>query len=149
MQNPDPFPRNNFEWEVYERAEKGHPLTSDILNGLMKDLFAEGYDTTLTDDPDRTQITWAQFGHLYSPFYTFQYAIGISAAHALAEGILSGSGDACENYLNFLKSGSSQNTMDLFQLAGVDMTTPEPVEKTFAVLASLVDRLDGLADQVK
>ena len=138
-----------FEWDVYCRAEQGKPLTADILNGLMKDLFAEGYGTTMTDDPDRTQITWAQFGHLFAPYYTFQYAIGISAAHALAEGVVSGSDDACDKYLSFLKAGSSLYTMDLFRLSGVDLSTSEPVEKTFAVLADLVDRLDRLADRGK
>ncbi len=138
-----------FEWEVYCRAEQNKPLTADILNGLMKDLFSEGYGATMIDDPDRTQITWAQFAHLYMPYYTFQYAVGISAAHALAEGVLSGSDDARENYLNFLKAGSSLYTMDLFKLCGIDISTPEPIDKTYAVLAELVNRLDGLIDQTK
>ena len=137
-----------FEWDVYSRAEQNKPLTADILNGLIGELFAEVYGTTMTDDPDRTQIIWAQFSHLFAPYYTFQYAIGISAAHSLAEGVLE-SDDARENYLNFLKAGSSLYTMDLFRLAGVDASTSEPVEKTFAVLADLVDRLDRLVDQVK
>ncbi|MBT4141417.1 MAG: oligoendopeptidase F family protein, partial [Candidatus Latescibacteria bacterium] len=136
-----------FEWEVCLRAEQGKPLTTDVLNGLTKDLFAEGYGNTLIDDPERTQVTWAQFAHLYAPFYTFQYAIGISAAHALAEGVLSGNDEPRESYLNFLKAGSSHPTMDLFKLGGVDVATPEPVEKTFAVLSDMVDRLEILAEQ--
>ena len=136
-----------FEWEVCSRAEQGQPLTANVLNDLTKDLFAEGYGNTLTDDPNRTQITWAQFAHLYSPFYTFQYAIGISAAHALAEDVLSGSDEAREKYLSFLKAGKSQDTLDLFKLGGVDMMTPEPVEKTFAVLSDMVTQLETLADQ--
>jgi oligoendopeptidase F len=137
-----------FEWEVCLRAEQGKPLTTDVLNGLTKDLFAEGYGNTLIDDPERTQVTWAQFAHLYAPFYTFQYAIGISAAHALAEGVLSGNDEPREKYLNFLKAGSSHHTMDLFKLGGVDVATPEPVEKTFAVLSDMVDRLEILAEQI-
>ena len=42
----------------------------------------------MTDDPERTAITWAQFVHLFIPFYTFQYAVGISAATALANGLV-------------------------------------------------------------
>ncbi|MCZ6632613.1 MAG: oligoendopeptidase F [bacterium] len=135
-----------FEWEVYSRAEADQPLSADILNEMMADLFAEGYGESLVDDPERTQITWAQFGHLYSPFYTFQYSIGISAAHALAVDVRNDVGDARQNYLAFLEAGSSRYAMDLFELAGVDMTSPEPVEKTFGVLSNLVDRLEKLAD---
>ena len=134
-----------FEFEVFSRAEQGKPLTADILNNLMADLFAEGYGDSMTDDRERTAITWAQFGHLYAPYYTFQYAIGISAAHALADQIVAGSQEAVENYLNFLKAGSSLYSMDLFKLAGVDMTKPTAVEKSFGVLADLVDRLDTMA----
>jgi oligoendopeptidase F len=134
-----------FELEVFTRAQQDQPLNADILNGIMRDLFAAGYGDTMSDDPDRTAITWAQFGHLYMPFYTFQYSVGISAAHALADDVLAGVNNAAENYVEFLSAGGSLYSMDLFKLAGVDMSTPEPVEKTFGVLADMVERLEQLA----
>jgi oligoendopeptidase F len=133
-----------FEFEVHERVAAGKPLTADILNGIMSDLFAEGYGDTMSDDRERTGITWATFGHLYRPYYTFQYATGISAAHALADKVASGKPEAAQNYLSFLKSGGALNPLDALKLAGVDMTSPEAVEKTFGVLGSLVDRLEKL-----
>lgn len=133
-----------FEYEVYARAEQDQPLNAAILNQIMRGFFAEGYGDSLEDDPDRTASTWGQFLHLYMPFYTFQYSVGISAAHALAEGILAGSEGAAERYLSFLQSGWSQYAPDLFRVAGVDMTQPEPIEKTFGVLARLVERLESL-----
>lgn len=78
------------------------------------------------------------------PYYTFQYAIGISAANALSERVLSGEFGAADDYLLFLSAGSSKYTMDLFRLAGVDMASPEPVERTFDVLSGLVDKLEQL-----
>ena len=133
-----------FEWEVHSRAEQGHPLTADILNGIMSELFAEGYGSTLTDDPERTGITWSQFVHIYLPFYSFQYGVGISAAHALADEVMTGNEQARENYLSFLGAGGSMYAMDVFELAGVDMSRPEPVERAFDVLAGFVDRLEQL-----
>jgi oligoendopeptidase F len=133
-----------FELEVFTRAEAGKPLNADIMNSIMKDLYAEGYGATMVDDPERSAITWAEFGHLYMPFYTFQYAIGISAAHALAEEVRR-SPQAAQKYLQFLAVGASRYPMDLYKLAGVDMSTPQPIEKAFSVLANLVDRLDELA----
>ena len=132
-----------FEWEVYRRAEQGQPLNVDVLNGLAGELFAEGYGTTLTDDPERTPITWAQFQHLYIPFYTFQYAVGISAAHAMAQGVVDEDGEACRRYLSFLRVGTSAYALDAFEVGGVDMTTPEPVERAFATLDDVVSRLEG------
>ena len=134
-----------FEYEVCSRVQDGKPITVHNLKNLMKAYFAEGYGDTMTDDPERTAITWAQFSHLYYPFYTFQYAIGISAASALANNVLTGEKDVAENYLKFLKAGGSLYTMDLFKLARVDMTSPEPARAAFKVLSDLVDQLEELA----
>jgi oligoendopeptidase F len=133
-----------FELEIHERVAAGKPVNADIMNGIMSDFFAEGYGSTMTDDRERTGITWATFGHLYVPYYTFQYATGISAAHALADKIQTGDESAAQNYLQFLSAGSSLYPMDALKLAGIDMTTPEAVEKTFAVLSTIVDRLETL-----
>jgi oligoendopeptidase F len=133
-----------FEYEVYSRAEKDEPLTVDTLLELMSGLYAEGYGDTMTDDPARTAITWAQFGHLYEPYYTFQYATGISAAHALSTDIRAGNETARKNYLQFLSTGSALYPLDTLKIAGVDMSTPAAVEKTYQVLSSMVDRLESL-----
>ena len=134
-----------FEFEVHSRMENDEPLTPDTLNEIMSGFYAEGYGETMTDDRRRTGITWAQFGHLYEPFYTFQYATGISAAHALANAILAGDdSDAVPRYLAFLRAGSASYPIDALAAAGVDMSTPQAVEETFKVLEGLVDRLEGL-----
>ncbi len=137
-----------FELEIHERAERGRPFSADDLIALMADLFAEGYGSELQMDRERTGITWAQFAtHLYSNFYVYQYTTGISAAHALADAILAGEPGAADNYLAFLRSGGSRFPLDSLRLAGVDMLSPEPVEKTFAVLARYVDTLAELLGQ--
>jgi oligoendopeptidase F len=133
-----------FELEMHQRAERGEGLTADDMNALMLDLFSEGYGQELNPLSERTGITWATFGHLYANFYVYQYATGIAAAHALSAKILKGEAGASDRYLQFLKAGSSLYPIDALKLAGVDMTTPEAVDTTFAILASYVDRLEKL-----
>ncbi|MCP4361693.1 MAG: oligoendopeptidase F [Chloroflexi bacterium] len=134
-----------FELEIHERVERGQALNADALINLMADLFSEGFGDDVEIDRERLGITWALFHtHLYSNFYVYQYATGISAAHSLANGILAGKEGAVDNYLAFLKAGSSVYPLEALQIAGVDMTSPEPVETTFGVLAGYVDRLEGL-----
>lgn len=136
-----------FEYEVHTRVENNEAVTPDTLNEIMSDFYAEGYGDTMTDDRTRTGITWAQFNHLYVPYYTFQYATGISAAHALANTILAGDdADAVSRYLTFLQSGSSDYPINVLNKAGVDMSTPQAVEETFGVLSDLVDRLESLVE---
>jgi oligoendopeptidase F len=133
-----------FELEMHARAERGAPLSADILIGLMADLFKEGYGEEVEFDRERTGITWAQFGHMYMNFYVYQYATGISGAHALAHAVLDGEPGAAGRYLDFLKAGGSQYPLDAMRQAGVDLASPEPVERAFEVLAGLVERLENL-----
>jgi oligoendopeptidase F len=133
-----------FEYETHSRIERGAALTADDLINLMADLFSEGYGDEMHVDRQRVGITWAQFGHLYQGYYVFQYATGISGAHALAERVLAGVPNAPQQYLGFLSAGSSKYPIDALKGAGVDLSTPEAVEKTFEVLARYVDKLEAL-----
>jgi oligoendopeptidase F len=133
-----------FELEVHQRVERGQGVTADDMNAIMADLYAEGYGSEMPFDRDRTGITWATFGHLYQDYYVFQYSTGISGAHALARRVLSGIEKAAKDYLRFLSAGSSVYPLDALKLAGVDMSTQQPVEETFDILSQMVDRLEEL-----
>ncbi|MFN8458798.1 MAG: oligoendopeptidase F [Anaerolineae bacterium] len=133
-----------FELEIHERIERGEGVTADDMMGLMADLFSEGYGGQMTVDHERVGITWATFPHLYADYYVYQYATGISAAHALTQPVLAGADDAAAAYLNFLKAGGSLYPLEALKLAGTDLTTPQPVEAAFKILSELVDRLEQL-----
>ena len=137
-----------FELEIHERVERGGALTADYLNGLMADLMSEVYGSEVeVSEPDRERIgsTWAQFHtHLYSNFYVYQYATGIAGANHLVERVAAGEPRAVQADLAFLKSGGSMYPLDGLRLAGVDMSSPEPVESAFAALANMVARLEEL-----
>ncbi len=133
-----------FELEMHERVENGEGLTADILIERMADLFQEGYGEKVYVDRERVGITWATFGHLYTDYYVYQYATGISGAHALASRVLSGEDGAVEDYLNFLSTGSSLYPLDALSLAGVNLREPQPVKETFAKMEEMVNLLEEL-----
>jgi len=133
-----------WELEVHERAEEGKPLTADIMSQICADYFSEGYGDEVLYDKNQVGITWSQFGHMYMNFYVYQYATGISAAHALAKGVRDGGEEEVKRYIEFLSAGSSLYPLDALKHAGVDMTSSEPVDKAFAVMADYVDRLEKL-----
>ena len=114
------------------------------MTNRLADLFTEAYGEDMHIDRPRVGIQWARFGHLYNDYYVYQYATGISGAHALANRVLSGERGAVGNYINFLKAGSSIYPLDVLKMAGVDLTQPDAVEETFSVMADLVDRLEKL-----
>jgi oligoendopeptidase F len=134
-----------FEVETHQRIEQGNALTADSMIELIADLFSEGFGGEVNLDRERVGITWGTFTtHLYIDYYSFQYAIGISAANAIARRILNGTPNAAEDHINFLKVGSSRPPMEVFKIAGVDMTSTQPIEDAFEVLGEYIDRLGTL-----
>jgi len=133
-----------FELETHQRVERGDSLTADSMIDLMADLFAEGFGPNFDMDRERLGMTWSTFSHLYSDYYVYSYATGISGANALAGRILRAEPSAVEAYLGFLKAGSSDYALNVLKKAGVDLATPQPVEETFAVMEDYLDRMEQL-----
>lgn len=137
-----------FELETHQRVERGEALTADSMIDLMADLFAEGFGPDFDMDRERIGMTWSTFGHLFSDYYVYAYATGISGAHTFAGKILREERNAVENYLDFLKSGSSDYSLNVLKKAGADLTTPATVEETFAVMEEYIDRMEKLVGEL-
>jgi oligoendopeptidase F len=133
-----------FELETHQRIENGEALTADSMSDLMADLFTEGFGPRVKVDRPRVGMVWSTFSHLFADYYVYQYATGISGAHALSGRILRGEPNAVQDYLGFLKSGSSDYALDVLKRAGVDLTSPKPIEETFALMEGYIDRLEKL-----
>jgi oligoendopeptidase F len=133
-----------FELETHSAVENGEPLTAESLMKVCADLFEEGYGGKVHVDRERVGMTWSYFPHLFTDYYVYAYATGLSGAHALSNRVLRGQPDAVEAYLSFLKAGSSLYPLDVLKRAGVDLTTPQPVEETFEVMKGYIDRLEHL-----
>ncbi len=132
-----------FELKMHKFAEEGIPLTPALLKAEYRKLNEEyfGPDVHVDEEAD---IEWARIPHFYYNFYVYQYATGISAAHALVDKVTSGGDSARDAYLAFLSAGSSKYPIDVLGLAGVDMRTSEPVEAAMRHFNELVTELDGL-----
>jgi len=115
-----------FEHRAHELEESGEPLTADRLDDLYGELKGTYYADADVDD--RIAREWMRIPHFYRAFYVYQYATGISAAVALAEGIREEGEPAAERYREFLSSGSREYPLELLETAGVDMTSADPIE---------------------
>ena len=131
-----------FELITHHMAENGEPLTFDSLSQKYMDLNKKYFGTDINIDY-KISWEWARIPHFYTAFYVYQYATGYSAAIALSQNILHNNGT--ENYLSFLKSGSSDYSINLLKLAGVDMTTTEPITNAMKVFESLLEQMEQLA----
>lgn len=133
----------SFELTMHELVEAGEPLTTETLTARYYDLVAKYHGPTVVLD-DEIGFEWARIPHFYYNFYVYQYATGLSAALALSRQIIAEGQPAVERYITFLRSGSSRPSIDLLRDAGVDMTTPAPVQAAMDTYAQLIDALERL-----
>ncbi|HZJ58447.1 MAG TPA: oligoendopeptidase F [Clostridia bacterium] len=132
-----------FERIVHGMAEGGEPLTVESLSEAYYKLNLKYYGPDMVVD-DEIALEWARIPHFYSSFYVYKYATGFSAAAALAQRILDEGQPAVDRYLNFLSRGGSDYPIELLKGAGVDMTSPKPVNQALKTFSALVDRMGKL-----
>ncbi|MEE0181929.1 MAG: oligoendopeptidase F [Anaerovoracaceae bacterium] len=132
-----------FEDMTHKAIENGEVLTADWLNENYNALNTKYFGDAITDD-EYIKYEWARIPHFYTAFYVYKYATGYSAATAISSKILSEGEAARDNYLEFLKTGDSNTPIELLKIAGVDMSSPEPIKAAMKVFASLVDEFEKL-----
>lgn len=132
-----------FELLAHQEIEKGGVLTAGWLNDTYNELNNLYFGPAMEDD-GYIQYEWSRIPHFYRGFYVYQYATGYSAATAISAKILSEGESARDNYIEFLKSGSSDYPVELLKTAGVDMASPEPVKMAMETFKNLVDELEKM-----
>jgi oligoendopeptidase F len=135
-----------FEKFLHEKVESGETITADLLDEMWHELNVKYYGNDIVVDSE-INVEWARIPHFYSSFYVYQYATGFSAANALADQILKEGQPAQQRYIEFLKSGGSDYSINLLKAAGVDMSSPQAIEVTLAKFSKLLDEFAILLEQ--
>lgn len=136
-----------FEREAHAMRERGEALSPAALNQLYGNLVRDYFGPELVMD-DEVQLEWARIPHFYRPFYVYKYATGYSTAVALSEGILKEGEPARKRYLEFLSMGGSAWPLEELRHAGVDLTTPAPVNAALEKFGRLLDDAEACADKL-
>lgn len=137
-----------FELKVSELAAQGVGITADALCEIYRKLNEDYFGSDIVVD-DNIALEWARIPHFYYCFYVYQYATGFAAAIALSQRILNGSIQERDDYLNFLKGGSSKPPIDLLRGAGVDMMSTLPIEDALAQFDTMIDEMANTCRSLK
>ena len=134
-----------FELNIGRMIGEGKTLTAEALCAEYKRLNEMYFGPDMVVD-DRIAMEWARIPHFYYNYYVFQYATGYSAAIALSRKILKEGEPAVKDYIEFLSGGCSKSPIDLLKGAGVDMTSPEPVDQALQLFGELLDEMEALME---
>lgn len=134
-----------FEHMIHRKAAAGEALTPDLMTELYYDLNVKYFgDDTYVDKA--IGLEWARIPHFYYDYYVYQYATGFSAAASLSKMILDEGEPAVKRYVDFLKAGSSNYPIEVLKKAGVDMTSPKPIEDALSLFESVLKEMEELLD---
>jgi oligoendopeptidase F len=132
-----------FELMIHQKIEQGIPLTPQLLKSEYRELNKRYFGPSVIID-EEIDVEWARIPHFYYNFYVFQYATGISAALALSHRVVNGGDNERNEYLNFLKAGSSLYPIEILKMAGINMESPAPVISALETFDRLIDELETL-----
>ncbi len=138
-----------FELRIHEKAERGEPLTGDVLNEIYGEILKKyyGHDKGLCHIDDLYTVEWAYVPHFYYNFYVYQYSTSFTASTALAEKVLGKEKGGVGKYIEFISSGGSDYPIELLKKAGVDMTGAEPFNKTMTAMNRTMDEIEAILDK--
>lgn len=130
-----------FEKVTHENIEQGNPLSPEDLCKIYHDLNVKYFGAEMVVD-DGVDMEWARIPHFYNDFYVYQYTTGFAAANSFSKMIVEEGESAVERYKEFLKSGGSDYPINILKKAGVDMSTPKPLEDTIRRFDELLEMLE-------
>lgn len=132
-----------YEFICHKMVEEGQALTVDSLRSEYRKLLEKYFGPSVILE-ETSDLEGLRIPHFYRAFYVYKYATGLSASITLARKVMNGGEKEREDYTNFLKSGGSRFPLESLKLAGVDMSSPEPVKTALKHFADLVNELKGL-----
>ena len=127
--------------QVYALAEAGGSITAAVLNARKGAILQRFWGDTVDID-DGARMTWMRQPHYYMGLYPYTYSVGLVASTAMAQRVELEGAPAVAQWLEVLKAGGTQSPMELLQSAGIDLSTPEPIQAAVSWVGSLIAELE-------
>jgi oligoendopeptidase F len=132
-----------FDRAVHTLAEKGEPITAEVLMKICHEQYERYYGPDFVIDAP-LDVEGLRIPHYYRSYYVYRYADSYCAAAAIARHIMNNDAGAREQWMKFLKAGNSMYAIDMLKMGGVDMTSSKPIEDAMALFEQLLGELERL-----
>ncbi|AQU78113.1 oligoendopeptidase F [Planococcus faecalis] len=137
-----------YQRKVYDRIDAGQSVNAGILNTIKRSVLEEFWGDAV-DITDGAELTWMRQPHYYLGLYPYTYSAGLTISTQVSKRILNEGQPAVDEWLEVLKAGGTKSPVELAQMAGVDITTEQPLRDTISYIGELVDELVRLTDEIE
>ncbi|MFJ5769690.1 oligoendopeptidase F [Psychrobacillus sp. NPDC093180] len=137
-----------YQRKVYERVDQGLNVNAQILNDYKRSVLEEFWGDAV-EISEGAELTWMRQPHYYMGLYPYTYSAGLTISTQVAKRILNEGQVAVDEWTNVLKAGGTKSPVELAKMAGVDITTEEPLRDTIAYIGSLIDELISLTEEIE
>lgn len=136
-----------FQRKVYEKIDAGQSLSASILNDLKRSVLEEFWGDAV-DINDGAELTWMRQPHYYMGLYPYTYSAGLTISTQVSQRILKEGDAAVQDWIRTLEAGGTKSPVDLAKMAGIDLTTDQPLQDTIAFIGDLITQLEELTEQI-
>jgi oligoendopeptidase F len=127
--------------QIYALAESGRSITAAVLNERKGQILANFWGDTVEID-DGARMTWMRQPHYYLGLYPYTYSVGLVASTAMSLLVQKEGQPAVQRWLQVLQAGGTHKPLDLLQMAGIDLHSPQPIHDAVAYVGRLIDELE-------
>lgn len=137
-----------FQRKVYEIVDGGGAVTASMLNDLKRSVLEEFWGDTVEINAG-AELTWMRQPHYYMGLYPYTYSAGLTISTQVSQRILKEGDVAVQDWLQTLQAGGTKSSVELAQMAGVDITTDEPLQNTIAFIGEMIDQIEQLTAEIE
>ncbi|HDE4667267.1 TPA: oligoendopeptidase F [Staphylococcus aureus] len=137
-----------YQREVYHKVDQGESLNAPTLNEIMLNVYKQFFGDVV-DMAEGAELTWMRQPHYYMGLYSYTYSAGLTIGTVVSQKIKNEGQQAVDAWLETLKKGGSVSPVELANIAGVDITTEQPLKSTIQYISDLVDEVEKLTDEIE
>lgn len=137
-----------YQREVYHKVDQGESLNAPTLNEIMLNVYKQFFGDVV-DMTEGAELTWMRQPHYYMGLYSYTYSAGLTIETVVSQKIKNEGQQAVDAWLETLKKGGSVSPVELANIAGVDITTEQPLKSTIQYISDLVDEVEKLTDEIE
>ncbi|HDZ0126195.1 TPA: oligoendopeptidase F [Staphylococcus aureus] len=137
-----------YQREVYHKVDQGESLNAPTLNEIMLNVYKHFFGDVV-DMTEGAELTWMRQPHYYMGLYSYTYSAGLTIGTVVSQKIKNEGQQAVDAWLETLKKGGSVSPVELANIAGVDITTEQPLKSTIQYISDLVDEVEKLTDEIE